>query len=74
MMHRFNIDIKSWSLARRSGLLNKRRNIDTDSTPQVTCTHIDLGDHDYQPLRPNHDVEDDEYRQTRTSRIEDDEN
>ena len=35
--------------------------------PQVTCTHIDLSDHDYQPLRPTHDEGDNDDPQIRSS-------
>ena len=76
MKHRFNINVMNWNLAKQSGLLNRKKNNRTDSVPQVTCTHIDLIDHDYQPLpRPNHDEGDNDDPQTRSSHnVEDDGN
>ena len=37
-----------------------RRNVRSNPTPQVTRTHIDLSDHNYQLLSPDHDTDDDE--------------
>lgn len=51
-----------------------RKNVRSNSTPQVTCTHIDLSDHNYQPLSPDHGTEDDENLRMRfTHNLEDDE-
>ena len=71
IQHHFNINIKNWNFANQSG----KRNIKANSAPQVTCTHIDLSDHHYQPLSPNRDTEDDEHQQMGPfHNMEDDEN
>lgn len=72
MRHRFSINIKSWNITKQSGLL---KNVKSSAAPQVTCTHIDLSDHHYQRLRPDHDVEDSEHLRMRAPHdTEDDEN
>lgn len=48
MQHRFKfVNIKSWKIGNQSG---RKRHVNSSSVPQVTCTHIDLNDHDYQQL------------------------
>ena len=68
VQHRYNINFKSWNITKQSGLLNRMR---SSPAPQVTCTHIDLGDHHYEPLIVDRDTEDSEQPRMRSSHSND---
>ena len=71
VQRRCNINFKSWNIANQSGLLNRMRNVKSNPTPQVTTTHIDLGDHHYEPLLADRDTGDTEQPRLRSSHSND---
>ena len=74
VQRRCNITFKSWNIANQAGLLNRKRNANKNHpAPEVTCTHIDLGDHHYEPLIPDRDTEDTDQLRMRSSHSNQDE-